>query len=245
MAEQGIKLAGPVEIDDAVFGGSDSNKHREPWRRKAGGRGDRSHGSPAARSRDAVVDAVTKVVVEAVVPRKSCRQPRRSTATSILAIRGWAGWARVTGTRAVSRSKGWVNAARRVDANSRIDLRLLGPDKRGIGAVYRQVGRGYLQSYLNEYSFRTNRRFAARPMFAMLVERGVEQVVPAVWETRRLAAAGLPAVTTLPTQLCRLPLACRVGRTVVVQAASSKAKQSAVVGSGIRHSLRAIAMSLL
>jgi len=37
--------------------------------------------------------------------------------------------------------------------------------KRGIGGVYHNVGKGYLQSYLNEYSFRYNRRFDLRPMF--------------------------------------------------------------------------------
>jgi len=37
--------------------------------------------------------------------------------------------------------------------------------KSGITGVYHAVGRGYLQSYLNEYSFRYNRRFDAQPMF--------------------------------------------------------------------------------
>jgi transposase len=37
--------------------------------------------------------------------------------------------------------------------------------KRGIGGVYHSVSRDYLQSYLNEYSFRYNRRFDTQPMF--------------------------------------------------------------------------------
>lgn len=37
--------------------------------------------------------------------------------------------------------------------------------KRGIGGVYHNVGRHYLQTYLNEYSFRYNRRFDVQPMF--------------------------------------------------------------------------------
>src|SRR5438552_820207 len=36
--------------------------------------------------------------------------------------------------------------------------------KRGIGGVYHNVGRHYLQTYLNEYSFRYNRRFDTQPM---------------------------------------------------------------------------------
>jgi transposase-like protein len=43
--------------------------------------------------------------------------------------------------------------------------------KRGIGGVYHSVSRKYLQSYLDEYSFRYNRRFANEPMFVSLLER--------------------------------------------------------------------------
>lgn len=37
--------------------------------------------------------------------------------------------------------------------------------KNGIRGVYHSVGKGYLQTYLNEYSFRFNRRFDEQPMF--------------------------------------------------------------------------------
>jgi transposase-like protein len=37
--------------------------------------------------------------------------------------------------------------------------------KRGIGGVYHSVGRHYLQTYFDEYSFRYNRRFDEQPMF--------------------------------------------------------------------------------
>lgn len=37
--------------------------------------------------------------------------------------------------------------------------------KTGIRGVYHNVGRGYLQTYLNEYAFRYNRRFDRTPMF--------------------------------------------------------------------------------
>ena len=43
--------------------------------------------------------------------------------------------------------------------------------KRGIGGVYHSVNRKYLQTYLDEYSFRYNRRFAEEPMFVSLLER--------------------------------------------------------------------------
>lgn len=43
--------------------------------------------------------------------------------------------------------------------------------KNGIRGVYHSVGKGYLQSYLNEYSFRYNRRFDEVPMFASFMNQ--------------------------------------------------------------------------
>jgi transposase len=43
--------------------------------------------------------------------------------------------------------------------------------KRGIGGVYHNVGRHYLQTYLNEYSFRYNRRFDEQPMFTSFLHQ--------------------------------------------------------------------------
>jgi transposase-like protein len=43
--------------------------------------------------------------------------------------------------------------------------------KRGIGGVYHNVGRHYLQTYLNEYTFRYNRRFDEQPMFTSFLHQ--------------------------------------------------------------------------
>jgi len=48
--------------------------------------------------------------------------------------------------------------------------------KRGIGGVYHSVSAKYLQSYLNEYSFRYNRRDCGNLIFAVLLERASEMV---------------------------------------------------------------------
>jgi len=47
--------------------------------------------------------------------------------------------------------------------------------KRGIGGVYHSVSKKYLQTYLNEYSFRYNRRNADQPMFTSLLEQVAER----------------------------------------------------------------------
>ena len=45
--------------------------------------------------------------------------------------------------------------------------------KRGIGGVYHSVSRDYLQSYLDEYSFRYNRRLDSQPMFTSFLDQVV------------------------------------------------------------------------
>jgi len=52
--------------------------------------------------------------------------------------------------------------------------------KRGIGGVYHQVSQKYLQSYLNEYSFRYNRRDQGNLIFTSLLKRVAELAVPRV-----------------------------------------------------------------
>lgn len=48
--------------------------------------------------------------------------------------------------------------------------------KRGIGGVYHQVSPKYLQTYLNEFCFRYNRRFDGNLQFKSVLERACEKV---------------------------------------------------------------------
>jgi transposase len=52
--------------------------------------------------------------------------------------------------------------------------------KRGIGGVYHQVSQKYLQTYLNEYSFRYNRRDSGNLIFHAVLARAVQPVKPVV-----------------------------------------------------------------
>jgi transposase-like protein len=47
--------------------------------------------------------------------------------------------------------------------------------KRGIGGVYHSVSKKYLQTYLDEYSFRYNRRNGDQPMFTSLLQEVAQQ----------------------------------------------------------------------
>lgn len=50
--------------------------------------------------------------------------------------------------------------------------------KRGIGGVYHQVSQKYLQTYLDEYSFRYNRRDQGNLIFTSFLKRVVELAAP-------------------------------------------------------------------
>ena len=52
--------------------------------------------------------------------------------------------------------------------------------KRGIGGVYHQVSEKYLQSYLDEYTFRYNRRDQGNLIFTSLLKRVAELAAPRV-----------------------------------------------------------------
>jgi transposase-like protein len=47
--------------------------------------------------------------------------------------------------------------------------------KGGIKGVYHSVGKSYLQSYLDEYTFRYNRRNVNKPMFTCFLEQVIEK----------------------------------------------------------------------
>jgi hypothetical protein len=49
--------------------------------------------------------------------------------------------------------------------------------KRGIGGVYHSISRKYLQSYLNEYSFRYNRRDMGNLIFKSILGEVFERAV--------------------------------------------------------------------
>ena len=50
--------------------------------------------------------------------------------------------------------------------------------KRGIGGVYHSVSKKYLQTCLNEYTFRYNRRFDTQPMFTSFLKQVRKMEVP-------------------------------------------------------------------
>jgi transposase len=179
MAEK-IKLKGPVEIDDAYFGGSDGNKPKHlRGKHKATVLGivERKGRVVARVVFDATKDSVLPVVAEVLHPSQMIYADQSPTLAQVR----WMGQNHRLAT--VNHLKGYVDGY----AHTNTIDGFWSLVKRGIKGVYYQVGERYLQSYLNEYSFRYNRRKVMLPMFTLLAERSVTQVCPCAREQRLLA----------------------------------------------------------
>lgn len=176
-----IKLSGPVEMDEAEFGGSDSNKPahlRGKEKTLAFGIVER-HGRVLTK---VVPNAQKETLLPIVKERLHSKAMIYTDGAAVYEQLRWMGESHKH--KAVNHEKGYVDGFAHTNSIDGFWSLV----KRGIQGVYYQVGAEYLQSYLNEYAFRYNRRKVMRPMFAQLLERTSIQVCPAVYETKRLAA---------------------------------------------------------
>lgn len=181
LMDEQIKLSGPVEIDEARFGGSDSNKPQH-LRGKAKtpvlGIVERRGRVIARVLPDASKDSILPVVGQVLPPKTMIYSDESPTLGQVR----WMGQSHKLGT--VNHSKQGYRSGYAYTSTIDGFWSLV---KRGITGVYYQVGIEYLQSYLNEYAFRYNRRKVMYPMFRLLAERTTIQVCPSAREQRLLA----------------------------------------------------------
>jgi transposase len=177
LMEEKITLSGPVEIDDAEFGGPDLNKPKHL----------RGKSKVTALG---IVERGGKVLAQ-VVPNITALT-LCGTAAGIVEDDSHVFTDQMhsyypLGTRythsIVNHSKNFVDGI----AHTNTIEGFWSLVKRGIQGGYYQVGPEYLQSYLNEYAFRYNRRKVMRPMFSLLAKRTTMQVCPSAREQRLLA----------------------------------------------------------
>jgi transposase-like protein len=178
LMEDRITLSGPVEIDEAEFGGADSNKPKH-LRGKA------------KMTALGVVERGGRVVAQ-IVPNITAMtlcgsiaeivEPDSPVFTDLMHSYNPLGVQFRHQT--VNHSVTYVDGP----AHTNTIDGFWSLVKRGITGVYYQVGAEYLQSYLNEYAFRYNRRKVMRPMFSLLAERTVTQVCPSAREQKLLGS---------------------------------------------------------
>jgi transposase-like protein len=173
-----ITLSGPVEVDEAEFGGADSNKPKHlRGNRKAVALG--------------MVERGGRVVAQ-VVPNITALTLCSSIAETVEAdsavftdlMHSYNPLAVQFAHHTVNHSERYVDGL----AHTNTIDGFWSLVKRGIKGVYYQVGAEYLQSYLNEYAFRYNRRKVMRPMFSLLAERTTQQVCPCAREQKLLGS---------------------------------------------------------
>jgi transposase len=174
---ENITLQGPVEMDEAHFGGSDSNKHQHlRGRAKTPVLGivERKGRVVARVLPDASKDSILPVVGEVLPPQTMIYTDESATLAQVR----WMGQSHKLAT--VNHSKGYRDGY----AHTNTIDGFWSLVKRGIQGVYYQVGLEYLQSYLNEYSFRYNRRKVMYPMFRLFAKRTTIQVCPSAREAK-------------------------------------------------------------
>ncbi len=180
MAET-ITLQGPVEMDESYFGAPGTSKARQLLRRDSKttvfGIVERKGRVVARVVPDASKESILPIVGEVLPPKTMIYSDESAT----IALVRWMGQNHKLST--VNHSRGYVDGY----AHTNTIDGFWSLVKRGIKGVYYQVGLPYLQSYLNEYAFRYNRRKVMRPMFSLLAERTTQQVCPSAREQRLLA----------------------------------------------------------
>ena len=158
---ENLTLQGPVEMDEAYFGAPDANKHPQLLRQHSKtpvfGIVERRGRVIARVLPDATKESILPVVGEVLPPRTMIYSDESATLTLVR----WMGQSHKLST--VNHSERYVDGY----AHTNTIDGFWSLVKRGIKGVYYQVGLPYLQSYLNEYAFRYNRRKVMRPMFRL------------------------------------------------------------------------------
>ncbi|HLW70259.1 MAG TPA: IS1595 family transposase [Candidatus Binataceae bacterium] len=165
------KLSGKIEMDESFFGGLEKNKHANK----------RQHLGTGGTGKAAVFGMVERKgrVVAKVVPNtgSASLMPHvieRTMPTSTVFTDEWVAYNPLERLgyqhkRVHHATKVYVSG----DAHTNTIEGFWSLTKNGIRGVYHNVGRDYLQSYLDEYAFRFNRRpsLGRHNMFAAFVSR--------------------------------------------------------------------------
>jgi transposase len=186
MLDEGINpFGGPsgngVEMDESYFGGKNIRgtkrgrpNSQESHKQCVVGIVERGGRAIALTSENAQKANLHKIAKERILP------------DSTVFTDDWSGYNDLSHTAKVTHKR--INHTEKVyvmgDIHTQTVDGLWSLIKRGIGGVYHAVSKKWLQSYLNEYTFRYSRRFDETPMFQSFMGQVKKQsVVPASQET--------------------------------------------------------------
>ena len=171
-SENGPKLSGEVEMDESFFGGLEKNKHKSK----------RQHRGTGGAGKTAVLGMVERTgkVVATVVPNTQAATliphvVEKVMPSSAVFTDEYVSYGPLAGLgyqhRRVHHGQGIYVSG---DAHVNTIEGFWSLTKNGIRGVYHSVSTKYLQTYLNEYAFRFNRRKSlhlTQPMFQAFLGR--------------------------------------------------------------------------
>jgi len=167
------KMTRKIEVDEAYFGGRRKGGAGRPMRGDRGGKVTViGMAQRQGRVKAVLADDATKATLHGVVRKHIL--PGSTVFTD-----EWAGYSGL-GARGYAHRR--INHSEQVYVSGDVHTNTIegfwSLVKSGLRGVYHQVGREYLQSYLNEYSFRYNRRFDTQPMFTSFINQISKRDVP-------------------------------------------------------------------
>ena len=169
LSEPDMQLEGSkIEVDEMYHGGKAKNRAGRPMR------GDRQKtsvvGAVERKGRviarvagDTTAKTLHGFVKECILPKSTVFTDEYSSYNGLERIEGM----EYTHRRINHESKVYVMG----DVHTNTIEGFWSLVKRGIGGVYHAVSQKYLQSYLNEYAFRYNRRACGNLIFPLILER--------------------------------------------------------------------------
>ncbi len=172
LMSEDVRLEGSsVEMDEAYFGGKEKNKHmRKRTTHGYGGEGKTTVFGMVQRGGHVVAKVTPDTKEKTLYPIiKEFVLPKSIIYTDEFAVYDNVRWA------GKSYQHRRINHSEKVYVMADIHTNTIegfwSLVKRGIGGTYHSVSAKYLQSYLDEYSFRYNHRDGQEPMFVSLLGR--------------------------------------------------------------------------
>jgi transposase len=166
----------PVEMDETYIGGKRSNQHGTFGMRGRAGQGDtktpvfgmveRGGRVIACVTPDAKAATLYPIISERILPQSTVYSDEYSTYDNVSRLANCYNHRRIKHGQKI-----YVMG----DVHTQTIEGFWSLVKRGIGGVYHSVSRKYLQTYLNEYSFRYNRREQGNLIFTSILERVFER----------------------------------------------------------------------
>ena len=171
LSEEGLQLEGStVEMDETYMGGKRKGVRGrppagDPKKKCVVGIAERQGRVVAMVANDATRETLHGIAKEHIMPKSTIFTDELSAYDGLDKVNGYA-------HRRINHSAG-VYVVGDVHTNTIEGFWSL--VKRGIGGVYHQVGANYLQTYLDEYTFRYNRRDQGNLLFNAILERVFER----------------------------------------------------------------------